>query len=419
MRIHTTKVGTGRRSWANKFAAALSLSLLSGLALCDVQQIVGTPTTLNSTAERMISYRCQSHSWQTADGATHVMINRGPGPSGDSLMLYSTFDGGATWVSSEVTLPGSNGSTTADGYLEGNRLHMTYDVGTGRIQYAELNYDPDSRTWVLGVRNTVYDSNMAVALTPALAVDALGRQWLTFTNQDKGTGNYSIKLMRRAVTDQTWHDTGFVFGDVDNNSNERSGRPIATSRGIGVVFTVHADTYWAERRNTWPLDAQWPQALISTKAGRMNDPYGTHFSIVADSKFNMHLLSVDAGQVIYSRYLVAENKWTTRTLTQKIRATYLQATMVEDKLTVVTNNYTNLSVYQSNDGGDTFARTHDLTHDAPTGQISYDRPRVETPAYSTNPIPVLQQYADGKIQHALFFSVTAATGNAAVQSPQR
>jgi hypothetical protein len=180
---------------------------------------------------------------------------------------------------------------------------------------------------------------------------------------------------------------------------------------------VHADTFWAERKDEWQLAAEWPSSLISTKAAPLPDPYGSHFSVVADSAFNMHLLSVDGGQVIYSRYLVTDNLWTTRALTGNIKATYLQATMVEDKLTVVTNTYSNLSVYQSNDGGDTFVRTHALTHEVPTGQISYNRPRVETPSYSTNPIPVLQQYADGRMQHALFFSVTAVTGSTTVESP--
>ena len=418
MQTLTALVGNDVVTAAAKWTAALVLSMLLEPALCEVQEIVGTPTTLHGTAERMISYRCQSHSWQTADGATHVMINRGIAPGSDSLMLYSTFDAGLTWVSSGITLPGSNGSSTSDGYLEGNRLHMTYDVGTGTIRYVELSYEPDSRTWALGGRSTVYNAIGSMAMTPALAADAIGRQWLTFTHQDGVTGNYSIKLMRKSLFDLTWQDTGIVFGPVDRTSNERSGRPIATSRGVGVVYTVHADTFWAERRNTWPLDAQWAHVLITTKAGRMNDPYGTHFSIVADSEFNMHLLSVDAGRVIYSRYRDGDSTWTTRSLTPKIRATYLQATMVEDKLTVVTNNFSILSVFQSNDGGETFVHTHDLKHGAQTGSVNYDRPRVETPAYSRNPMPVLQQYAEGPIQRALFFSVTAATGSAATPSPQ-
>lgn len=408
MKINAFHTGGGHLGIPWRLVAALSLWVFSGVAFSQVEQIIGTPTTLASTADRMISYRSQNHMWQTPDGATHVMINRGPGLGGQSLTLFSTFDGGATWTNSGVSLPSSNGSSTSDGYLQDDRLYMTYDVGTGTVRFAELQYDSPSKTWSLATSNTVFDSITAAALTPAVAVDAVGRQWLSFTHQDKATGNFSIKMMRKSSSDVAWIDTGFVFGSVDNLANERSGRPIATSRGIGLVFTVKSETYWAERNNNWPLAAKWPRALIGTKVTPSNDPYGTHFSVVADSAFNMHLLSVDGGQVIYSRYLVAQNKWTTRTLTEDIKASYLQATMVADQLTVVTNSYANLSVYLSNDGGETFVRTHALTHAAPTNGTDYNRPRVETPAYSTSPVPVLQQFVDGKVQRALFFAVPVA-----------
>lgn len=411
MHIQSAVAAGARALGKAQLAFTLSLAVLAGPALCDVVTLQGTPTTMTSTADRMISYRCQSHSWQTADGATHLMVNRGPGRVNKSLLLYSTFDGGATWVSSGVALPGSNGSTTSDGYMVGNRLYVTYDSGTGTIKYAELNYDPSTRTWAMGEKSTVFDSSTAVALTPSLAVDTQSRQWLTFTYQDTATGNFSIKLMRKGVTDQVWKDTGLIFGAVDNIANERSGRPIATANGMGVVYTVHADTFWAERKNDAPIGSEWASTLVSTKLQPLPDPYGSHFSVVTDSAFNVHLLSVDGGQVVYSRLLAGDGQaWSTRTITPDIKATYLQATIVDDKLTVVTNTYSNLSVYQSNDNGQTFDRTHALTHALPTGQQDFSRPRVETPSYATNPIPVLQQFTDGKKQHLLFFAVDAQTG---------
>lgn len=388
-------------------ALALSLSLLSAAALADAVQIQSSPTSLISTADRMISYRCQNHMWLSADGAIHVMINRGPGLNGQSLALFSSFDNGVTWVNSGVTLPGSNGSTTSDGYYADGKLYMTYDVGTGSIKYAELAYDAAQKKWSLATSTTVYTSNVSAALTPAMAVDSMGRQWLTFTHQDKATGNYSIKMMRKAVTETTWVDTGFVFGAVDNVSDERSGRPIATSRGMGVVFTVHADTYWAERDDGWALSAKWPRALISTKTQPLNDPYGTHFSIVADSAFNMHLVHVDGGTVLYSRYLTSQRKWVTRQLTTNPdqRSSYVQATVVNDQPTLIFNSLANLSVYQSTDGGDNFVRSYALVHPQPTGTQDFSRPRMESPGVSTSPIPVLQQYMDGSRQKAVFFAV--------------
>ena len=384
---------------------SLSLAALSGLACAQAQQIQGQPTTLASTADRMISYRCQNHMWQTADGATHAIINRGPGLSGQSLTLFSTFDGGATWVNSGVNLPSSNGSSTSDGYLAGDRLRMTYDVGTNAIRYAEVKYDAAARTWTLGQVQVVYKSDAAAALTPSIAADSKGRQWLAFTSQDKASGNFSIKMMLRVSKSDPWVDTGFVFGPVDNVSNERSGRPIATKGGMGMIYTVKSETYWAERKNKWDLAQPWKQSLVYTKELPMNDPYGTHFSVVADAAFNMHMAQVDGGRLVYSRYLVADKTWQTSILTDNQKTSYVQATIADGNVVLVGNSYTNLSVYQSTDGGATFTRTQALTHPAPTGAIDYSRPRMETPATSTSPIPVLQQYLDGKIQRAMFFAV--------------
>ena len=385
--------------------AWVALAALSGAAMAQAQQIQGQPTTLASTADRMISYRCQNHMWQTADGATHAIINRGPGLAGQSLALFSTFDGGATWINSGVSLPRSNGSSTSDGYLTGRRLRLTYDVGTSAIRYAEVTYDPTARSWTLGKVQVVYKSDSAAALTPSIAADARGRQWLAFTHQDKASGDFSIKLMLRASGADPWVDTGLVFGAVDNLSNERAGRPVATERGIGMVFTVRAETYWAERRNSWDLARPWKQTLIDVKQAPSNDPYGTHFSIVADADFNLHMVSADGGNLLYSRYLAADKAWQTRTLTESQKTTYVQATIAEGNVVLLGNSYTNVSVLQSTDGGETFERTHALTHGAPAEDVSYNRPRIETPATSTGPVPVLQQYADGKIQRALFFAV--------------
>lgn len=388
----------------------LAIAGLPCVALAQAEQVPGRATTLASTADRMISYRCQDHMWQTADGATHAIINRGPGLGGESLTLFSTYDGGATWINSGVSLPKSNGSSTSDGYLAGNVLKIAYDVGTSAIRYAEVQYDSATHSWSLGQVGVVFNSDTAAALTPSMAVDAKGRQWLAFTHQDKATGNFSVKMMRRVSKAEGWVDTGFVFGPVDNLSNERSGRPIATKGGMGMIFTVKTETYWAERKNGWDVGVPWTQTPVYTKASPPNDPYGTHFSIVADPEFNLHMVSVDGGRMVYSRYLSADKTWTTNYLTDSQKTTYVQATISQGNVVLIVNSYANLSVYQSTDGGATFARTHALTHPAPMAGEDYSRPRVESPAVSSSPIPVLQQYMDGKVQRALFFAVPAVAG---------
>lgn len=380
--------------------------------------IPSAPTTLTSTAIRMISYRQQDHMWQTSDGATHVFINRGQRSDTRSLSLNSTFDGGATWVSDVATLDSTDSTTTSDGYLENDVLNLTYSGQSGEIRYAQFRYNPVGKTWALQKSTIVFASSAALALTPAMAADAMGRLWLGFTNQDLATPpNYSIKLMRKEPDSEVWVDTGFVFGPVDNLSNERSVRPIATAQGIGVVYTVHAGNYWAQRDNRWAVTALWPRSLIYTSQFPDNDPYGSHYSVVADAQKNLHMASVDGGKVVYSRLLSATQAWTTQTLTNDVKATYTQALMSLGNLVVISNNLTTLRVFQSSNGGNSFVNTQVLTHPAGTSAIVYDNPRMEAPANSSSPIPVLQQYVNGLQNRALFFAVPVVQTTPVVVAP--
>lgn len=403
-----------------RWVATTAMVLAAGVVPAQTVQIPSSTTSLTSIADRMISYRSQEHMWQTADGATHVIVNRGPRRDRKSLALYSTHDGGVNWDFTSVALPGSNGSSTSDGYLVGNRLHITWDFGAGAIRYAELVYDPVARTWALDSASEVVSFADAAALTPAMAVDALGRQWLAFTHKDQATGNFSIKMMRRDAAGGAWVDTGFTFGPVDNLANERSGRPIATSRGMGIVFTVKAETFWAERRNEWALEQAWPRAPIYTKTEPSNDPYGTHFSVVADAESNLHMASVDGGKLVYSRYLVANRQWVTRVLTDNIKASYVQTTLSGGNVLLISNAYTYLSVFQSADNGSTFALTHTLVHPAPAEGENYNRPRLESPAVvAAGSVPVLQQYVQGRRQRAMFFAVPVVSNPASISATLR
>ena len=171
------------------------------------------------------------------------------------------------------------------------------------------------------------------------------------------------------------------------------------------MYSVRAEMFWAERNNFWPNTAAWLGRRIDAKANPLVDPYGCHFSVVTDADWNMHVLSVDGGAVVYSRYLSADKAWSTRKITGNVKATYLQGTVAMGNLVVIANTYSYLSVFQSSDGGETFARTHVLRHPAPVAGESYNRPRVETPAKASSPIPVVQQFEDASGQRALFFAV--------------
>lgn len=409
--------GVARTTWC--IGLVLGMAAASSTFAAPVN-IPSAPTTLASTATRMISYRQQDHMWQTSDGATHVFINRGQRSDTRSLSLNSTFDGGATWVSDVATLDSTDSTTTSDGYLENDVLNVTYSGLAGDIRYAQFRYNPVAKTWALQRTKVVFASSAALGLTPSMAADAMGRLWLAFTNQDLATPpNYSIKLMRKEPDSETWVDTGFVFGPVDNLSNERSARLIATAQGIGMVYTVHDKNYWAQRDNRWAVAAVWPRSLIYTSQTPDKDPYGSHYSVVADAQKNLHMASVDGGKVVYSRFLNATQAWTTRPpLTSDIKATYTQALMSLGNLVIITNSQSVLRVFQSSNGGDSFVNTQVLTHPAGTSTIVYDNPRMEAPANSSSPIPVVQQYVDGLQNKALFFAVPVvqSTPAAAPQS---
>lgn len=398
--------GQTRRTLPWRGLAAVVLACAAAVpSAAQVVRIEGVPTNLSSTADRMISYRAQDHMWLTSDGVVHALINRGARSGQRSLVLFSSIDGGATWADSGVSLPSSSGSSTSDGFLVGDRLSITYDARDGAIHYATMQYDSVTKQWSLSTPEVVFRSDAANGLTPAMAADEFGRIWLSFTHQDRATNQFSIKMMLKPSPDVAWTDTGFVFGPVDDLTNERCGRPVVTSKGVGMVYSVREEMFWAERNNFWPTSAAWLGRRIDTKANPLVDPYGCHFSVVTDADWNLHVLSVDGGAVVYSRYLAAEKDWSTRTLTGSVKATYLQATMAQGNLVVISNTYSYLSVFQSSDGGETFVRTHMLTHPAPVNGAVYNRPRVETAAQSTSPITVLQQFEDATGQRALYFKV--------------
>lgn len=404
MNMQVKAMFNGTRSVAARLGVVAFLCLaLSAQAAPAV--IASSTTTLWGTADRMISYRQQDHMWHTSDGATHVLINRGARAYGRSLSLNSSFDGGSTWTSAVATFPFTGTTTTSDGYIVNDDLHIAYSGQAGDIRYAHLHYDSADGSWTVLSTQIVYASAGEVALTPALAADALGRIWLAFTSQNTATSNYSIKMVRKDLGAQTWVDTGFTFGEVDNLSNERSARPIATPTGMGLVYTVHQNTFWAKRNNGWSVDQPWARKFVYANKVDDKDPYGSHYSVVADAAGNLHMAMVDGGKLIYAKFDADTQAWATRTLTRDIKATYVQALVALGNIVLITNNLTRLRVYQSSDGGTTFSNTHALTHPAGSATVSYDNPRVEAPAIASSPFPVLQQYVNGSQQRLLFFAV--------------
>lgn len=378
----------------------------AGSAFAAVTMLDGTPTTMQSNTERMISLRHQEHMWETSDGATHVIVNRGELTAGDSLQLYSTFDHGLTWVAGP-RLSYSDRYSTSDGYLAGDILYLTHATPAGAIRFTRLQYVPGSGTWSqLSSELAYFGGDRAVAINPAMAVDALGTIWIAFVATDTATGNNYIKMLRSTTVPRVWADTGFVFGAVDNASIERSARPVATATGIGMVYTVHEKIYWASRENSWKPSTAWKRQQLFSSTASDNDPYASHFSVAADAARNIHMAISDGGRVGYFRFDAPSRVWSVKWLSNDINAGYIQTTVIDGSVVVAANYNSDVLVFRSVDGGGSFEVSHALVHpDPPSPDVSYQYPRIETTATTNGPMLLLQQYVDSDVQRLLLFNV--------------
>ncbi|MGA9335933.1 MAG: hypothetical protein WBV39_16750, partial [Rudaea sp.] len=345
---------------------------------------------------------------------THVMVNRGTQPGGDALELFTDLGDGATWNGS-VTLADSDENSTSDGYVDNDKLFVTYATPAREIVFSVLQYNAFTHGWSLVNSETAFSSPDVSAINPALAVDASGTLWLAFVGQDTTTRNYTIKLLRNSSAGQGWVDTGFAFGASDNVSIERSARPVATARGIGMIYTVHEKIYWAFRYNQWPLTRLWPSQLLYTSTSNDTDPYASHFSVVADSRQNIHMVTADGGRLRYFRMNALRGTWHSKWLTGNINAGYPQVTASGNNVVIAVNVNSQAGIYQSSDYGNTFTYTQALVHGAPGPGVSYSYPRIETPTNSLSPMPLLQQYSidNGAQQRLLFYSVPVINLDAA------
>jgi hypothetical protein len=394
--------------------AASCATLLVGLVLGFAGDALAATVTINSSstplqgnAERMISLRHQEHMWEAANGETYVMINRGGQNSAGSLQLYSTPDRGLSWVAGP-RMPGSDRNVFSDGYLDGNILYLTYTNTAGEVVFTALQRRPTAvATWRTIWSDVAFSSPGTFAINPAVAVDAAGTIWLAFVGQDVATGNYSIKMLRNTSREEGWVDTGFTFGDVDNLSIERSARPVATATGMGMVYSVHNQIFWASRENSWPQSQPWSRQLLFTSTAGDTDPYASHFSVAADAQKNIHVSMSDGGRVGYLRFTAATKAWASKWLTGNISAGYIQTSIVAGQIVVTANSYSSLLVYQSVDGGNTFTTPYRLAHPDPVpgSGISYMYPRMETASTTTGPMVVLQQYTDNNLDRLMLFNV--------------
>jgi hypothetical protein len=377
--------------------------------------IPAVPTDLVSTTKRMVSYRNQQHSWQTSDGAIHLMVNIGNTPNAESLVLYSSFDSGATWTP-DFTLPNTNGFSTSDGILTstgtGAQLQIMYGTQppNGAIMYAVAQYTAATQSWTVSAPQVAYAASRQMASMPAFVADSAGNLWCGFTLEDLSTQLYSIGMAYQAAGQQQWTNTGLEFGPVDTTT-EHGARPVPLAGGVGMLYQVDTTLYWAYHLNGEPIGAAWTTATLYTGMPPVaTDPYGTHFSVAVDSDDNLYLAFAGGNAALqFARYGSTLAEWSpVRQLNSASSSSgYVEVTLAGGNVIVMTNYETSIQVFQSTDRGQTFTATQMLRHDTPPpgSDLDYQNPRVEAPANATSPIPVWQQFVQGSTDGLLFFSV--------------
>lgn len=406
----TSMTSPARQTAWKRLLAPLVLALATqAFAQDGPVEIPGTPSNVVGGVDRMISYRFQEHMWQTADGATHLIVNRGPLSTNGALSLYTSFDNGATW-SAKGSLPNTDLTSTADGVMVGNDLRVVYSDNAGAIVSAVLRYDPVTVKWSqVRIRKPVVFSDPAVmALSPGLGIDANGNLWCAFAVQDRTTLVSELRLSVRPARLPVWTDTGQRFGEPGvGDLIQRSAKPIRRPGGMGLLASVAEKLLWATRTDGDALKASWSTSVMFVSEPPYDaDPFGGHFSIVDDSQDNLHLITPDKGRPLYFRFDHATQVWEApRTVAGALGTGYVQATRVGESIVLVANHLYEQAVYRSDDYGLNFALTHRLTRPTTGDPIADSPPRMETPAVSRGPVPLVQQYVDGAVQRLLWFEI--------------
>jgi hypothetical protein len=223
------------------------------------------------------------------------------------------------------------------------------------------------------------------------------------------TGTLAIRLFGRAKGASPWVDTGLVFGMSDDSSTiARSAKLVTMPSGMAMLYKIDETLFWATRTNDLPITSAWVDStLFVSPPPAPQDPYASHFSIVADSANNLHLVMADDNKLRYWRYNARSAAWGPgRVLDSTARVSYCQISFVGgDSLVVTYSDGTRESrVMQSKDRGKSFIAAA-LLHPDVVADSSYDYPRVETPSVSTRPLAVLRQFTSGRIQQLMQFTV--------------
>ncbi len=425
------------RCMASGLALGLAVSLASLAAQAGTT--TSTVTSLTSLSQRMISYRHQEHSWQTADGGIHVLINHTKQSGNNSLTLYSSHDAGATWQQQQV-LNGTGASNVSDGYYDSatSSLSVIYDTVGGDIRFVTFPYDSSKRSFAAGAIQTLPRGSATTSgANPSFVTDTKGNTWAAFVETDSADGKSVIVLHLRKPGKTKWNNTGLQFGPKDATAPapqvKRSARLVLTPAGVGMVFTVHETMYWSERPVKGDAGTPWSaaQTLYTSPNPPDSEPVSSHFNTALDGKGYIHLAFADGGALMYMRYDAKSLAWspyaTLVPASAGAQITYPQMVWQGNQNIAIISNYGEMArIYQATDrgtsaaAGDTgdFACTDRFQH-TPTSQTGglqdYTLPRLEAPSNASlfQPVPVFQQFIDytnGYAQQRALFNSFSQSG---------
>jgi hypothetical protein len=393
-----------RRTRFRLAAAALAACTLASPAWAGTQ-VRAVETDLSSDNERVISYRHQQHMWLTADGAVHLVMNRGSYAPG-GLALYSSRDGGVSWQLG-YAFTGTDDKSTADVQPQGEDTHVVYHTAAGTVVHEQLRYDAAAGWTSLGAQ-TAFSLNRISAQNPALAVDEQGGLWVGFLARNKLSNQGNLRVVYRPAGG-AWTDPGLVFGPTDNRAVERSARPVAIPGGVGMVWTVRETTYFSRHGLGEAPAAPWSTetVFVGTVDSTVADPYASHFNVVTDAAGGVHLITVENYDVLHFRWDPATLAWTgPQQVDDTRKVAYAQMGLFNGKPVVGYSVQRGKGTFEMGDApGLVWDPTYDLAMVPAVPGINYNTARIELPANASGTMPVLQQYDVSGVQRLMLYTI--------------
>lgn len=388
----------------------------------EVTTAYASPIPISGNSSFMVSHRDQRQSWQTADGAIHILVNVGTiasGASGSSLAMYSSFDGGATW-NLMFTLADTHGSPTSDGFLttpatndSSQVLDFVYSsaqTGTANadVVFATATYEPLTQSWIAPqppYPQTIAASATLAGLEPTLTADALGNLWCSFTSTPATPGappagtSSQIQLLYLPAAAADWQSVDVDFSYAGAHQRVQQAPRLLTIAGaVAVLYQSGTSLFWSTLPTGSAITDWSPVSLVTDKLTvRQGSSTDTGYSAVATPSGETVLLAfTEKTTVAYTLYDAAANTWSSprNVAPPTTLAIYVKTSVVNGSLWMAISDGTKgtLLVYESaND--ETFTQVEQIlsTYSSPG---AFDNPRIEAPAYAFAPVPVWQQFAD-------------------------